>query len=192
MAQPPSLHAGHETASSWEGYWIPDTLPGGKKLYNKVVVPLDGSAASESILPYIAEMAEKGLMKTLIFIRVAEGPNTLYFGNMFLAYSPKSVKSEPERRAEAESYLRIFACKLRYEGVEITWNALPYGGVADMIARYVKEIKADLIIMATHGRKGIYRWIWGSVAEDVKRAVSIPVLLIKVHQDDYECQNMAQ
>jgi nucleotide-binding universal stress UspA family protein len=153
-------------------------------MYNRVVVPLDGSKSSECITPHIAEMAKKGLMKTLIFIKVTEGPNTLYFGNVFLAFCPGSVKSEQERRAETENYLKSFAGQLKYEGVDIIWNTLPYGGVVEMIARYVKEIKADLMIMTTHGRSGIYRWIFGSVAENVMRSVSIPVLLIKVPQDD--------
>jgi nucleotide-binding universal stress UspA family protein len=163
-----------------------NTFSGGRTLYNKVVVPLDGSEASESVLPYVAEMAEKGLMKTLIFVKVTEGPNTLYYGNVLLAYSPKSVKSEPERRAEAESYLKSLVGRLRCEGVEISWNALPYGGVVDMIARYVRETQADLIIMAAYGRTGICRWISGNVAENVIRSVSIPVLYIKVPQDDSE------
>jgi nucleotide-binding universal stress UspA family protein len=155
-------------------------------MYNKVVVPLDGSPEAECVLPNVATMATKGLVKKLIFIKVAEAPHMPITDGISVAFSPLCGKSELERRSDAEYYLKSFASKLRYDGVEITWHALPYGEVSEMIARYAKEIKADLIIMATHGRTGIRKLIMGSVAERVKRSVAIPVLLIKVPGNDPE------
>jgi nucleotide-binding universal stress UspA family protein len=155
-------------------------------MYNKVVIPLDGSIEAEYVLPPIATMAKEGLLKKLIFIKVAEGPHMPITDGVSVAFSPLCGKSAPERRSDAEYYLKSFASKLRYDGVEITWHALPYGGVSEMIARYVKEIKADLIIMATHGRTGIRKLIMGSVAEHIRRSVSIPIVLIKVPGNDPE------
>jgi nucleotide-binding universal stress UspA family protein len=155
-------------------------------MYNKAVVPLDGSPEAECVLPYITKLVANGLVKKLIFIKVAEGPHLPITDNVSVAFSPLHAKSTLERRSEAEDYLKHFASKLKYNGVEITWHALPYGGVSETIARYVKEIKADLIIMATHGQTGILRWIMGSVAERVNRLVSIPVILVKIPRNDFE------
>jgi nucleotide-binding universal stress UspA family protein len=155
-------------------------------MYDKVVIPLDGSPEAECVLPHITTLAVKGLVKKLIFIKVTEGPHMPITDGVSVAFSPLCRKSATERRSEAEHYLKHFASKLKYDGVEITWHALPYGVVSEMIAGYVKEIKADLIIMATHAETGILRWILGSVAERVRRSVSIPIIIIKVPPNDLE------
>jgi nucleotide-binding universal stress UspA family protein len=158
-------------------------------MYNKVVVTLDGSPEAECVLPHITTLAKKGLVKKLIFIKVTEGPHMPITDGRSVAFSPLCRKSTLERRSDAEYYLKNLASKLRFDGIEITWHALPYGEVSEMIARYVKEIKVDLIIMATHGETGILRWILGSVSERVNRLVSIPVILIKIPRNDTERQS---
>lgn len=52
-------------------------------------------------------------------------------------------------------------------------------GIASQICDYVKEENADLVVMSTHGRSGISRFVFGSVAHKVMQAVDVPVLLIR-------------
>jgi nucleotide-binding universal stress UspA family protein len=155
-------------------------------MYNRVVVPLDGSNADKCVLSHITTLALKGLVTTLIFIQVAEGPFMPSVVGRPFAFSPEWGKSEPERRAVAESYLRGFAGKLRFDGVKIFWHSLPYGNIVEMIAGYVKEIRADLLVMAAHRRSWIGRLIWGSKTEHIISSVSIPVFIVNVPPSEQE------
>jgi nucleotide-binding universal stress UspA family protein len=75
-------------------------------------------------------------------------------------------------------YLFRIAKRLENEGLNPRINVL-VGNVAEEIVHFAEEEKADLIIMASHGRSGISHWAIGSVAEKVFRATDIPLLLVK-------------
>jgi nucleotide-binding universal stress UspA family protein len=53
------------------------------------------------------------------------------------------------------------------------------GKVAESIADYATKNGVDLIIIATHGRSGVSRWVWGSVADRVLRSACVPVLMVR-------------
>ena len=82
------------------------------------------------------------------------------------------------RRHEAEEYLAPISAALRSQGVNTAW-AIRRGRPADEILAAAQESGADLIAMATHGRTGVGRLLFGSVAEAVLRQATVPVFMIR-------------
>jgi len=71
---------------------------------------------------------------------------------------------ESELTSEAEVYLQQLVQKIKYEGVKTGWKVLS-GKAAETLAEHATETGANLIVVATHGRSGVSRWVWGSVAD---------------------------
>lgn len=86
---------------------------------------------------------------------------------------------EMERiNAELQGYLeQVSAKRLRAAGLKAV-SSIRFGQPADEIIAYAAKAKCDLIVMSTHGRSGIGRWVYGSVADKVLRSSAIPVLLV--------------
>jgi nucleotide-binding universal stress UspA family protein len=82
------------------------------------------------------------------------------------------------RLREAEEYLAPISAALRSQGVDTAW-AIRRGRPAEEILAAARESGADLIAMATHGRTGVGRLLFGSVAETVLRQAPVPVFMIR-------------
>jgi nucleotide-binding universal stress UspA family protein len=98
--------------------------------------------------------------------------------------SPK-ISSETERQQlhvqhqqAAEAYLKKMVTNTRFEGAVLSYEVLG-GKVADTLAHWAEKNEVDLIVIASHGRSGVSRWILGSVAERVLRSACVPVLMIR-------------
>ncbi|GIV84495.1 MAG: hypothetical protein KatS3mg052_1502 [Candidatus Roseilinea sp.] len=86
-------------------------------------------------------------------------------------------------RAHCEEYLQKVAAGIRQAAPTLTvTTAVLEGLVADAILDRAEEVGADLIVMSTHGRSGMERWLLGSVAEKVVRGAKTPVMLIRPQQ----------
>jgi nucleotide-binding universal stress UspA family protein len=83
---------------------------------------------------------------------------------------------ENDAKAEAKDYISKMVQKLNKEGIAANGDIV-YGGAAEEILDYTKKNQVDLIIMSTHGRSGISRWAFGSVADKVLRHSTVPVLV---------------
>jgi nucleotide-binding universal stress UspA family protein len=81
-------------------------------------------------------------------------------------------------RAEAEAYLQVVAQGLRTRGVAVAVRVL-VGDPDKAICDTVTAENIDLVVMSTHGRSGLNRWVYGSVANKVLRRVSCPLLLVR-------------
>ena len=79
---------------------------------------------------------------------------------------------------EAESYLKALVGRVKYEGVETSWQ-LKTGRVAETVADFAAGHGVDLIVIATHGRSGVSRWVWGSIADRILRSACVPVLMVR-------------
>ncbi|MBI2857859.1 MAG: universal stress protein, partial [Chloroflexi bacterium] len=86
-------------------------------------------------------------------------------------------KFEADLLAEAKDYLSKLVSRLSYK-TEVKTEVIK-GKVAETIAKYATEHGADLIIIATHGRSGVSRWVWGSVADRILRSACVPVLMVR-------------
>lgn len=141
-------------------------------MYKKILVPLDGSALAECVLPHVKEIvAGRGEAK-VILLRVVEP---------LPAGTPPAVDFEVVQKAgvkEAEKYLARIQAKLSKEGGNVEVEVLT-GRPAETITDFVQHEKVDLIALATHGRSGISRWVFGSVADRLVRSSSVPILLIR-------------
>jgi nucleotide-binding universal stress UspA family protein len=141
--------------------------------HKRVLVALDGSTACESVLRFLLEIAGP-LDMTVMLLHVLEP-----MPPQVLEAAPHVIIDDVEaRRKEAEEYLAPIAAALRSKGVDTSW-AIRRGRPADEILAAARESGADLIAMATHGRTGLGRLLFGSVAEAVLRHAPVPVFMIR-------------
>ncbi len=145
-------------------------------MYKKIMVPLDGSQIAECVIPHIEAIAKKSAAKVEL-VTVIEPLDIPTRGQ--IAISDDEIKQiEAAGKKEANKYLDQVSDRLTKAGIKIDTVILS-GKAADRLTRYAVNNGVDLIIMATHGRSGISKLFWGSVAEKILRATDIPVLLIK-------------
>lgn len=142
-------------------------------MYKRVLVPLDGSALSENVLPFLTEIAGP-LDMTIVLVRVLEPiqPGLVDGGLGF------DVNDLEARRRDATEYLAPLAVGLRARGVD-TITSVRVGRAEDEILAAARDNGADLIAMSTHGRSGLGRLLFGSIAEQVLRHSDVPVFLMR-------------
>lgn len=137
-------------------------------MYDRFLVPLDGSKLAEKAAVAAAELARL-CSAELIFLRVCPGES--------------AVK-------EAANYLDYISTAAREEGLRVRSEA--YIGDPDKrIVEVAEEEDIDLIIMSSHGRTGISRSVFGSVAETVMRNSNCPVMVVKIDKPSHSPQAMA-
>jgi nucleotide-binding universal stress UspA family protein len=137
-------------------------------MYRKILVPLDGSPFGERALPLAVTMC-LAMKAQLVLVRAATASP---------AASLDALEGQRQAVAEAETYLAGVAQRLREQKI-VTETATPYAAAADGILVSASTRQADLIVMCTHGRSGLGRWVYGSVAEAVLARSAIPVLLVR-------------
>ncbi len=142
-------------------------------MYNKILVPLDGSLFAEVALAH-ARTLSQCTGAEIALLSVATHP--LY---EFVSPDPMAYQSiQEESEAESATYLERIADDLHASGLRATAETCT-GPVAETILEYAQEIQADLIVMSTHGRSGLARWFIGSVADKVVRGATLPVFLVR-------------
>ena len=145
-------------------------------MYKKILVPLDGSELAEKAIPYATELC-KGETEVILF-QVIHIPLPLAAPDASIAVP---MPDPQELIDEALAYLEGIAESLRKDGVNAKAVANEQDVTADAIIAYAKENDVDLIVMTTHGRSGLSRLVFGSVAESVVRHTPCPVLLIRTN-----------
>jgi nucleotide-binding universal stress UspA family protein len=142
-------------------------------VYKRALIPLDGSVVAEGVVPFTLEVAGPlGLDVTLLRVVVPGPPPSV------VEAGPIVIDHTEELCAEAESYLEPIAAQLRAGGVRATIEVRCGDPVAEILAG-ARETRADLIIMTTHGRTGLKRLLFGSVAEAMLRQTVVPVFLLR-------------
>ena len=151
---------------------------------NTVLVPLDGSELAEEVLPTVADLSA-GLKLEIVLVHVLV---RVYFGqpDAFLPVFGSNVPNENElwaqARSEASRYLSEKVEQLRAKGLPNVSSVLIEGGAEGAAAAIIdlaRKSSDNLVIMSTHGRSGIGRWLLGSVTERVVRHSGNPVLVIR-------------
>ena len=149
-------------------------------MYQHIMVPLDGSELAEGVLPHVETLARGGNVGKVTLVRVVV-PLHLYGG------IESRISPEERQRLEADSmdiarnYLDQVVKRLTDVGIAAQSEVL-YGKVVDKLADYADREKVDLIVIATHGRSGASRWVWGSIANRILRSSSVPVLIVRTHK----------
>lgn len=137
-------------------------------MYRTILVPLDGSAFGERALPMATGLA-RAMNAQLILMCAAS--SSAFLGT-------DATEAQVQAVAEAQAYLLALATGLSGQGLNID-VAVPYGPAAESILLEVDLRHVDLLVMCTHGRSGLGRWIYGSVAEEVLARSPVPVLLVR-------------
>ena len=146
-------------------------------MYNTILVPLDGSKLAECVLPHVETLVKGSQAKRVIFARVVEPfrpPMTDYVIN-----EDQLKKVDKEHKEYAEKYLKEILGQAKYGGGVKIDSVVLYGDVADALAEFATKNKADIIVIATHGRSGVSKWVWGGVADRILRSACVPVLMVR-------------
>jgi len=185
-------------------------VKGGRNMYRRILVPLDGSELAESALTHAEDIAKSCRTEEVILVRVTEpirgrgghpqalGPTepaaqTLMTGDIN-PYSETHVAPPTDSIVEApvligrdekqiQEYLNGVAKEVtkRLRSKSIKVRTeVLIGNPAEEITSFVENDGADLIVMASHGRSGLSKWASGSIAERIFRASQVPVLTIKM------------
>jgi nucleotide-binding universal stress UspA family protein len=142
-------------------------------MYQKILAPLDGSELAERALEHIKIVTEGSRASKVVLLQVIPWP-----AHPAHTLSDELIRSEGEKaEAGARDYLTRVADSLKADGIAVETDIV-HGGPAEEILDYATQNKVDLIVMSTHGRSGVSRWVFGSVAERVLRHSATPVLVI--------------
>lgn len=155
-------------------------------MFQHILLALDGSRFAERALEPALQMALR-FESQVTFLRVAAtAPQPMVMGpGINLAQLELQGRTAELEMTESEAYLD--SIRGQWSGVGIPVHTeVTRGDPAEMIVDTASAVNADLIVMTTHGRAGLSRWINGSVAEGVLRSSPIPVLLIPVKPVDVE------
>jgi nucleotide-binding universal stress UspA family protein len=142
-------------------------------MYKKILVPLDGS-----------ELAKKGLEEAKKLAQIFGADIILFQVVPFMPIygSPELVTPlivDEKQKEAAEKYLVTLTEELKEKGFKVTSTVKTGQQVALEIIDFAKESGVDLIVMCTHGRSGITRWVLGSVTLKVLTRAETPILLIR-------------
>lgn len=144
-------------------------------MFERILVPLDGSPIAERALPVAARVA-RASRGVLVLMQVVEQSHE--YGGA-LTQAPRVQEQLLEAAlAEASSYLAMLVKSPECEGIEVTTEVLA-GAPAEHILAAAEESRADLIVMGSHGRTGFVRWAMGSVTQKVVHHSPVPVLVLR-------------
>ena len=147
-------------------------------MYQKILVPLDGSELAECVLAHVDGLGRGCLLKEITFVRVVEPFESPSVVAEYPIKPEEVIRINAENKAVAEKYLNKMVSGFKYEGVKVQGEVLT-GKAAETLAEYASKNGADLIVIATHGRSGVSRWVWGSVADRILRSACVPVLMVR-------------
>jgi nucleotide-binding universal stress UspA family protein len=150
-------------------------------MYEKILVPLDGSELAESVLPHVEAIARGCSVLEIILLRVCDAPSILadYPEGNNRSWEKHVERITTNAQQQCDVYLGDVEKQLRDRGFDVRTESC-LGKPAEEIINYANRNKVDLIIMASHGRSGVSRWAYGSEADKVLRSSCVPVLLVKV------------
>ncbi|STX40665.1 universal stress protein [Legionella donaldsonii] len=147
-------------------------------LYKKIMVATDGSDLSNHVLQEAIQLATDQKAHLRIAYVVDEG--FVYHGGPGFDYSLilKAFKDEGQKILDKTAALVSKQSSIKFDTTLIELNPFQ-GRVSEVIVEKAKEWPADLLVIGTHGRRGLSHLFLGSVAEQIIRTATMPVLLIR-------------
>jgi nucleotide-binding universal stress UspA family protein len=144
-------------------------------MYRKILVPLDGSVRAERILVHVENLAvtqksEILLMQVVQTVITTDGYRTISY--------QESMAATERAFKESDLYLRELAERMTKSGCKVQ-TITRTGSVVETILETALKEEADLIAMASHGRSGLGRVFYGSVAAGIIHRIDRPMLLIR-------------
>jgi nucleotide-binding universal stress UspA family protein len=147
-------------------------------MYKKIMVPLDGSKLAECVYPHVEALVKGGQVGEVVFVRVVEPYNFSLMSGEDVPKPDDIVRFDAEARTAGEKYIQTITDRAKSNGVTVR-GEVQIGRPSVKLAEYANSGGFDLVLIATHGRSGVSRWVWGSVADRLLRAVCVPVLMVR-------------
>jgi nucleotide-binding universal stress UspA family protein len=150
-------------------------------MYHKILVPLDGSRVAESALPHAVNLAATNKAE-VVLMGVTVPPQVFVVDDEDVELA-REVQQDIKQAKAADtermrSYLTRQVGKLKSENVNAC-SVVTEGSAANSIVDFARDNGVDVIVMSTHGRSGVQRWLLGSVADRVVHAATVPVMLVR-------------
>jgi len=146
-------------------------------MYNRILVPLDGSELAECALEHVRAIAQGLQVDKVVLLRVLEPLLSLSTPHDDTGVR-RVREAEDKLEADAKEYINKVAGNLKKDGIPVETELVLGGEPAAKIIESAKEDKSTLIIISTHGRSGVSNWLFGSVAERVVHHSPVPVLMV--------------
>ena len=151
-------------------------------MYEKILVPLDGSKAGEAALPCVEELVSKlapgQKVEVTLFHVVLPRTRLVYYAEI-----PYTEAEMEEIKNKAMDHLDKAGECLRSKGAIVKCKVSVSARIADEILKAEDEINADLVAMSTHGRHGHSLWALGSVTDKILHRGSVPVLVVRAPKE---------
>lgn len=146
-------------------------------MYKNIVVAVDGSDTSRLALQEAMKLA-KGLKAKLYILHIADEHISNWLG------VPIDMKKCQDKVKEySREVIKSMEQETKNVGIDATCQLLEYedaeSSISDKILEYTQQLNADLLVIGTHGRRGVRRILLGSVAEEIIHIATLPVLLIR-------------
>jgi nucleotide-binding universal stress UspA family protein len=147
---------------------------GSGEMYEKILVPLDGSVRTEVVLRHVEELAQRFAAR-VILLRVVDRMAPI--GAVEPAYADLRQQEMEQAAHDARAYLAPLQGQLREKGVDVHIS-VAYGRIVDAILQTAESMDVDLITVASHGRSGMPRVFDRSVAAGLLQRSRRPLLLV--------------
>jgi nucleotide-binding universal stress UspA family protein len=141
-------------------------------MYNRILLPLDGSPLAEQALPHtiaIAERFQSELILLQVLIPLPRVPTTT---------EATILRAEEATTVLVREYLESVAASVQEQGITVQVITLE-GRPHFQILQYAETNQVDMIVMCSRGQSGLSRWMIGSVSDRVMRGANMPVLLVR-------------
>jgi nucleotide-binding universal stress UspA family protein len=145
-------------------------------MYEKILVPLDGSELAECALSHVKDLVKGGLVKEVILLNVI-GLDLPWAESYGQALDMMEIRKK--LLSDSKKYLADVEARLGSEGIKVKTESLEGRRPADIISDYAKKNGMDMIVIATHGYSGLKKLMLGSVSFGILHESHVPVLLIR-------------
>lgn len=148
-------------------------------MYKKILVPLDRSKRAEKILPHVEDLASHYKAEVILLMTIPHFQAAAVDGS-FVEFSEKDFNTQLEK---AKSYLKSIAEKLHQKNIR-THTVVAKGSAVENIIQTSEKENVGLIAMTSHGRGGLTRVFYGSVASGVLNRADRPLLIVRSRQEE--------
>ena len=148
-------------------------------MYKKILVPIDGSKRAEKILPYVENLALKNRTEVILFYSDRLPVICDYEAEEMMLYR-KDVAGHTK---QTEAYLSVLQERFKEKGINVKACVVNNGSVVKSIVDCAEKENADLVAMTSHGRTGLARAFYGSVAAGVLNLIDRPLLIVRARDD---------
>jgi nucleotide-binding universal stress UspA family protein len=148
------------------------------KKFERILFPVDLTENSDKLVPYVDTMVQKfnAAVHILFIVRIFQ-----YFTDIYVA--PPSISIFENELVEGARKRMDEFVKDHFNNRPNAQGAVMLGDPSDAIVSYIDDHDIDLVIMGTHGRKGLDRVIFGSVAQRVVKSARVPVMVVNPYMD---------